>query len=280
MGKQVFISYRRHRSNDVAVRIAKYLRRILPDEFVFLDTASIPSGHDFHLVLRNAINGSDIVLVLIEPGWSELRDASQTLRLHDPGDYVRMEVQWAIEGGKIVVPILLDGEPMPLAQQLPPEILTLCTKQALSANSRSVEASIDRLILEQKIGVVDYNVLVDLLRQYGQIAEWEPNLRHKADQVKQYCNLRPYEKLAGLLDLTLTGNGKHFLAFSTAGFYHRSVGPTINGSFRALCRISKVTLDEKRSTVFIDDEGWTLLGTMEDEAYALIRRIMTLCGDS
>lgn len=280
MRKRVFISYRRHQSKEVAVRVANYLRRILPEEFVFLDTTSIASGHDFPQVLRKAIDRCDVFLVLIETGWSELRDASQNRRLDDPADYVRIEVRLALEAGKTVVPILLDGAAMPRPTELPSELRSLCTKQALSADGNTVETSMDRLILEQKIGVLEHEAIIDLLKQYRHFVEWEPNLRHKALSVREYCSLRPYESLVGLLDLTVSGNAKHFLAFSTAGLYHRSIGTSGACSFKAFCRIVNVSLDEKRSTLFLDNEAWDIVGTMEEEAFELIKRLLKLRGTS
>jgi hypothetical protein len=185
---------------------------------------------------------------------------------------VRVEIAAAFAGGKIVVPILLDGASMPKAAALPADLAGLSAAQALAATSGGLEAALDRLISEHRLGVIGADALMAVLTAYPEIVEWAPNLRAKGARVTGACSLRPYERLAGILDLTIAGNGDHFLAFTNAGLHHRSVGSA--AAFRAYGRIGAVRLDPRRSTLFLDDEGWNITGTIEDDAERLVRDVL------
>lgn len=60
--------------------------------------------------------GCPVMLVLIGRNWE--RDP----RLHDTGDRVHVAVAAGLAAGRTVIPVLLDGAPLPLPERLPPAL--------------------------------------------------------------------------------------------------------------------------------------------------------------
>ena len=115
----IFISYRRSDSADITGRI--YDR--LVDEFgrpvIFKDVDSIPLGTDFKEYLDRKVSDCNVLLAVIGDHWLEARDTSGNRRLDDPADFVRVEIESALEKGIPVIPIVVRGARMPLESELP-----------------------------------------------------------------------------------------------------------------------------------------------------------------
>ena len=60
-----------------------------------------------------------MLLAVIGPNWSDVRDEHGNRRLDDPNDFVRIEIAAALQRDIPVIPILLDGARIPKAGQLP-----------------------------------------------------------------------------------------------------------------------------------------------------------------
>ena len=73
---QVFVSYRRSDSEDVAGRIYDRLIACFGRESVFKDVDSIGHGSNFRLRIEQAIQTSDTICVLIAPNWSNVSDSN------------------------------------------------------------------------------------------------------------------------------------------------------------------------------------------------------------
>jgi hypothetical protein len=65
------------------------------------------------------------MLVLIGRDWAEVKDEEGRPRLHNPGDFVRLEIEAALKRDIVVTPILVQGAHMPAPEQLPAEIRDL-----------------------------------------------------------------------------------------------------------------------------------------------------------
>ena len=118
MATAVFISYRRTDSIHLAGRFRDRLAQTLGDANVFLDLTSIPLATDFREVVRAELRRVDAVIVLIGPRFDPRR-------LHQPHDVVRMELLEALEWGKPLLPLLVDGARMPTTDELPDELGSL-----------------------------------------------------------------------------------------------------------------------------------------------------------
>lgn len=149
---KVFISYRRDDAKWQAREIYRALTQVLPRDSVFMDVDSIPPGADFVTVLEGWVDQCDILLALIGPGWLEAIDPQTSRRkLDDPNDFVRIELRKGLARGIPVVPVLLDGAPIPVTDRLPDDLEQLTRRHAQFIELRTVDTDVERLI--RKLGL-------------------------------------------------------------------------------------------------------------------------------
>jgi hypothetical protein len=153
MASKIFISYRRHDTKYQARMIYGAFRKMLPPEDVFMDLDSIPLGADFVEILQGWVNKCEVLVALIGPGWVDAADPKTTRRrLDNEHDFVRIEIGEALKRNIPVVPVLLDGTPMPEAEQLPEPLKTLARRQAEFIDFRTFDPDVERLISRLGVG--------------------------------------------------------------------------------------------------------------------------------
>ncbi|WP_447600334.1 hypothetical protein [Nitrospira sp. Nam80] len=103
----IFLSYRRSDSAHVAGRMFDRLKDEFGPDMVFKDVDSIPLSVSFPDFLKAHLERVDVVLALIGEGWFECKGPNGGRRLDDPKDYVRMELETALDLGIPTVPIML-----------------------------------------------------------------------------------------------------------------------------------------------------------------------------
>ena len=145
MPPRIFVSYRREDAAGDAGRLADHLHRRFGAARVFLDIETIDPGADFVQVLRDSLQETAAMLVVIGPRWLSLRNADGTRRIDDPGDFVRMEVETALDRGIPVVPVLVQGAALPREQDLPSSLAPLLTRQAAMLDHAEFHADAERL---------------------------------------------------------------------------------------------------------------------------------------
>jgi TIR domain len=110
---RIVISYRR----EETAYPAGWLFDRLADRFgggqVFKDVDSIDPGDDFVEVITRAVGSCDVLLALIGGEWLTITDAHGRRRLDNPEDFVRLEIEAALERDVRVIPILVDGRGCP-----------------------------------------------------------------------------------------------------------------------------------------------------------------------
>ena len=102
---------------------------------VFKDVDSIGLGEDFVEKITAAVRSSAVLLAVIGVRWLEARDENGQRRLDDPQDFVRVEIETALECQVQVIPVLVDGAQMPAAAELPPSLRQLARLQASHLSS-------------------------------------------------------------------------------------------------------------------------------------------------
>lgn len=129
--EELFISYRRADTGSEAGRLFEHLEAAFEAGTVFKDVDSIPGGRDFREVIVERLRGCKVVLALIGPDWLDARLADGSRRLDDPKDYVRLEIETAMDLGKLVIPVLVNETAMPTEETLPGSLQKLCHRNAL-----------------------------------------------------------------------------------------------------------------------------------------------------
>ena len=98
-----------------------------------------------------AVGQCDILLAVIGESWLDVRHregpkAGQR-RLDDHGDFVRIEVQAALDRGIPVIPVLVDKATMPGEAMLPQQLQSLAYRNATEVRSgRDFHVHVDRLV--------------------------------------------------------------------------------------------------------------------------------------
>jgi hypothetical protein len=128
---RVFISYRRDGAGDVVARLYDRLTFSFGERNIFRDIESIPVGSDFESRLQQALAKCNVGLVLIGPKWASATNPVGQLRLFDPNDFVRLEVEYLLRRQVPIIPVLVHGAMMPAAANLPPSLAPLVTLQAV-----------------------------------------------------------------------------------------------------------------------------------------------------
>jgi hypothetical protein len=72
-------------------------------------------------------------------------DKDSRRRIDDPNDFVRIEIEAALKRGIRVIPVLIDGAPMPKAGDLPDSLEGLARRQNIEISHTRFEADADRL---------------------------------------------------------------------------------------------------------------------------------------
>lgn len=144
---RIFISYRRVDSSDVTGRIYDRLIEHFGKSAIFKDVDSIPPGIDFKEHLEKAVDKCRIFLVVIGDKWSEVTDSKRKNRLQDPNDFVRIEIEAALNRNILIIPLLVRGASMPMEKKLPPSLRKLVYRNAISIRpDPDFHRDMDRLI--------------------------------------------------------------------------------------------------------------------------------------
>ena len=122
---RVFLSYRRAQAAHVVDRIDEALVHRYGRRNVFHDIRSIQPGENFLQRTDAVLRRSDAVLAVIGPGWAQVRDDHGRRRLDQPSDYVRAELELALNEDIRVVPVLVENAELPTVQDLPPSLARL-----------------------------------------------------------------------------------------------------------------------------------------------------------
>jgi TIR domain len=141
----MFMSYRRKDTAAIARRVYDVLEKEFGRGSVFMDIDTIAGGEDFRVRLEASLQQCHVLLALIGPRW--MKDE----RLHNPDDFVRLEIERAVSRGLPVVPLLIDGANMPRVDDLPSSIALLAQQHALPIESgQGFSGQMDRLVRDLK----------------------------------------------------------------------------------------------------------------------------------
>jgi beta-lactam-binding protein with PASTA domain len=126
----VFLCYRRE---DPVARVGRLYDRLdarFPGR-VFRDVDKVAPAENFVAAIDRALARSRVLVAVIGPRW--VVDEQGRRRLDDPDDYVRHEVEKALESpGCRVLPLLAGGTVMPRSEDLPASLAPITTLNALT----------------------------------------------------------------------------------------------------------------------------------------------------
>ena len=132
---KLFLSYRRADSQHITDRIYDRLTSAFGEENVFKDVDSIPLGVPFHSAIKRAVEGCNILIAVIGRQWLSTKDEAGNLRLLDEEDFVRMEIETALQHNIFVVPVFVDGAKISMQNELPSGLQSLPLQNGISVNA-------------------------------------------------------------------------------------------------------------------------------------------------
>ena len=82
---------------------------------------------------------------VIGRNWLASADKNNRRRLDDPNDFVRIEIEAALERNVPVIPVLVDGTVMPQADDLPQPLKKLARRQGIEISHNRFDSDAERL---------------------------------------------------------------------------------------------------------------------------------------
>ncbi len=147
MPDQIFISYRRDDAAYVTGHINDRLRREFGDESIFTDVDRIALGVDFRVTLDQMVSKCQILLAVIGEDWLTVENQEGELRLQDPADFVRIEIESALQRDIPVIPLLVARTQMPSKEDLPDSLQDLAFRNGTQIRPEpDFHTDIERLI--------------------------------------------------------------------------------------------------------------------------------------
>ncbi|MGC1298917.1 MAG: toll/interleukin-1 receptor domain-containing protein [Alloacidobacterium sp.] len=142
----IFVNYRRNDSEGEAGRLFDDLTAHFSHDCVFMDVAAIEPGRDFRKAIDQSVESCSVLLALIGRDWLDSKDALGQRRLDNANDFVRIELASALRRDIPVIPVLVRGAKMPLADQLPDDLKELHYRNAVELTHARWKSDVRLLI--------------------------------------------------------------------------------------------------------------------------------------
>jgi hypothetical protein len=216
-------------------QIVDELKRIFGADSVFCDALSVDGASRWDHEIDKALSSCQVLIVIIDEHWDNAK-------LHDPGDWVRREIQAGLTGRCSILPILIDGATMPSSSHLPTDIAALAAHQGMFVATRSRE------ILVATIGIAAGRI-VELAPCYLSLHRLIADLPFSARRIEQndwilYCDGQAAVNLTGTMETaeTLTTTGSHSLWASWSERELRIIPDRSHGEYSSYGTTAKITV--------------------------------------
>jgi hypothetical protein len=143
---RIFLSYRRDDASGHAGRLYDALSARFGAENVFMDIDTIDLGADFVEVITEAVASCDVLIALLGQQWLSATDAEGRRQLDNPDDFVRIELEAALERDVFVIPACVQGAPQPSSEQLPEILAPLARRHGAEIRDVGWHDDVRRLI--------------------------------------------------------------------------------------------------------------------------------------
>jgi len=131
MAASIFINYRREDSSPEAGRLYSNLLHEFGSNHVFMDTSGIRPGEQWPESLEKALHSARLMVVVIGPEWLRASNEWGQRRIDLEDDWVRHEIEKALQDKKDILPVLVGRAKLPPAKGLPESIVSLIERQVV-----------------------------------------------------------------------------------------------------------------------------------------------------
>jgi len=146
MARAIFISYRRDDTEGEAGRLFDDLTRSFGENSVFMDVDGINPGMDFRRAIDDNVSSCGVLLAIIGPTWSTIKNAAGSRRLDDANDFVRLEIASALSRNIAVIPVLVHDARMPHHEELPDNLKDLAYRNSVEITHERWNSDVQLLI--------------------------------------------------------------------------------------------------------------------------------------
>jgi hypothetical protein len=143
---RIVINYRRDDTAGHAGRLYDALAARFGNDHVFMDIDAIEPGVDFTKVLEHAVDSCDAFISLIGREWLTVADGQGRRRVDNPGDFVRLEIEAALDRDVRLIPVLVQDAEMPTEDELPAPLARLAYRNAIEIRDTSWRSDVERLV--------------------------------------------------------------------------------------------------------------------------------------
>ncbi len=144
-GQKVFICYRREEASAHAGRLYDAMVARFGESNVFMDIDIAP-GVDFVERITEVVSRCLVLIVVMGPRWATVKDDDSNVRLSDPDDFVRLEVETGLSRSDVTpIPTLVGGAQMPRREDLPEELRPLTRRNAVELSDGRWAYDVGRL---------------------------------------------------------------------------------------------------------------------------------------
>lgn len=141
----VFICYRREDTAAHAGRLYDSMVARFGERNVFMDVDIAP-GANFVERITEVVSGCVVLILMMGPDWATVEDGDGEVRLANPDDFVRLEIETALRRPEVtLIPVLVSGARMPRREELPPRLHPITHRNALELSDMRWGSDIERL---------------------------------------------------------------------------------------------------------------------------------------
>ena len=148
---QVFVNYRRHsdllRAALVGLQIQGAMERLRPGRVSVFRDVEIRVGKRWPEEVQRQLAMSDVIIAIMGPQWLTADDEFGRRRIDCPDDWVRQELEFALEHRKALVPVIF-GDVMPPPEALPESLAPLVELQAAFVEDATLERDLEPVYVE------------------------------------------------------------------------------------------------------------------------------------
>jgi DNA-binding XRE family transcriptional regulator len=131
-------------------------------------------------VLAEQVAKCDVMLVIIGRQWATIADGSGQLRLDNPADFVRIEIEAALARGIPVIPVLVQNAPMPKVGELPVSLGDLAYRNGIIIHGDPYFHR-DMDLLLGRLDALVINPPVSPPAKDGQTRSWPDSLKRERE---------------------------------------------------------------------------------------------------
>jgi hypothetical protein len=143
---RIFLNYRREETSGHAGRLYDELVLRFGEDHIFMDVDTIQPGVDFTEAVKDPVGTCDAFVAVIGRQWLHVTDTRGRRRLDNPEDFVRLEIEAALDRNIRLIPALVQDSEMPRSDELPEPLASLARRNALKLSDDRWRYDVGRLV--------------------------------------------------------------------------------------------------------------------------------------